>query len=97
MTQLLPFMYAALVFSVITFLFILLGRMLLNMEALYFYDFDIVTTVNCDYLIEIQDKIKERGKTGWKFEHTEEIQIEGAKSHLIMLVFVKTKNKIKFF
>ena len=95
--KLLPFMYAALVFSVVAFLFILLGRIFLNIDTIYFYDFDIVTTVNPDYLIEIQDAIKRRGEKGWKFEHKEEVRTKGAEAYLIMLVFVKTKNKIKFF
>lgn len=95
--SLIPYAYALLVFSVVTFLFIWLGRMLLNMDTVYYYDFDVVTTVNPDYLTEIQDSIKARGKDGWKFEHKEEMNIKGAESHLIMLVYVKTKNKIKIF
>lgn len=95
--QLLSFMYAALVFSVIIFLFILLGRIFLNVETIYFYDFETINTRDNDYLTKMTNKIKEKGELGWKYEELKKIQLQNTDFQIIFLIFVKTKNIIKLF
>jgi hypothetical protein len=95
--KLFPFMYATLVFTVVTFIFILLGRILLNVETIYFYDFETINTRDNDYLTKMTNKIKEKGELGWKYEELKKIQLQNTDFQIIFLIFVKTKNKIKFF
>jgi len=95
--NLLPYAYALLVFGIITFLFFLLGRMFLNVETIYEYDFEVIIEDNSDYGVDLQRFITERGKRGWKYERCERIKIERATASLLMLIFVKTKNRIRLF
>jgi hypothetical protein len=95
--KLVPFMYAALVFSVIAFLFILLGRIFLNVETIYFYEFEVCDTSYNKEFFQIEEKISERARNGWKYEGYKDMITKGTDSKYILLIFMKTKNKIKFF
>jgi hypothetical protein len=93
--QLLPFIYAALVFSIIAFLFVLLGRIFLNIETIYSYGFDVEVKKE-NYFFRIQEKITERGKNGWRYVRSEEYLERSTDRPMIMLIFEKTKNKVRF-
>lgn len=93
----LPYAYSLLVFAIVAFLFVLLGRIFLNVEIIYSYEFDIVLKGDAKYSDEVKQIIEERGKQGWKFERSEELYQHGQNSFQMMLIFVKSKNKIKLF
>jgi hypothetical protein len=94
-SQLLPFIYAALVFSVIAFLFVLLGRIFLNIDTIYNYGFEVLMKKD-NFLFQIEQKITERGKRGWRYVRSEEYLELGTSTPMILLLFEKTKNKVKF-
>jgi len=96
--NLLPYAYALLVFGVITFLFFVLGRMFLNVETIYDYDFETIQKdANGNYGVDLQQIITQRGKAGWKFERCETVNIYGASSSLILVIFLRTRNKMRLF
>ena len=91
-SNLLPFLYAALVFSVVSFLFVLLGRIFLNVETIYIYDMVIINKLPQDYYVEMKAIIKDKGLNGWKYDGCNMIN-----SQTMMLNFYKTRNKIRIF
>ncbi len=93
--KLLPFLYAGLIFSVLTFLFLVLWRIFMNVETFYVYEFEVVPTTAQHYVFLIEQKIVVRGKDGWKYEGKQIHEIEGIKN--VLLIFQKTKSKVRLF
>lgn len=94
--KLLPLMYAALVFSVIAFLFILLGRIFLNFDTIYTYVFEVIQKKG-NYYFLIEKSIINRGKTGWRYIRSEEYTEPNSDAPMVLLIFEKTRNRVKFF
>lgn len=99
--NILPYAYTLLVFSIVAFLFVLLGRIFLNVVTTYEYDFHRLIKDNSNpsnvYLNEITNLINKKGSEGWKFERIEEVNNLGNGSIVNILIFSKTRNKIKLF
>jgi hypothetical protein len=94
--NILPYAYALLVFGVIAFLFVLLGRIFLNMETIFIYEFETIpreTVNNITFVsfVKITEAIKNRGAQGWKLETIQ----QDNQTHV--LIFSKTKSKFKLF
>lgn len=98
MTELLPYFYGLLVFSVVAFLFILMGRIFMNAETQYFYKYEsLIKQDDKKYSSDLKFFIDDYGKDGWKFERVEDSMSFGAGAREVILIFVKTKTKIRLF
>lgn len=97
--DILPYAYALLVFAIVAFLFVLLGRIFLNIQTEYYYEFEVVTKDAADdsFAGKLVEIIEKRGKDGWRYERNENVLGYGVSKHLVLLIFVKSKNKIKLF
>src|SRR6478609_3493040 len=98
--ELLPYLYALLVFAIVAFLFILLGRIFLNVETTFEYNFHRVIKEDTEgnkYDQELVKIIEVKGKEGWKFERLLDMKQIGHGSTVQMIIFSKSKNKIKLF
>lgn len=94
--QLLPFIYAILVFSVVAFLFILLGRIFMNIETYYTYGYEVVLKKE-GFLNEVHKIITDRGQKGWRYVRSEEYLELGTDTPMVLLIFEKTVNKVRIF
>ena len=94
--ELLPYAYALLVFTIVAFLFVLLGRIFLNVNTIYTYEQEIIQKNHVDYLKNLNQILKDRGVNGWKLEKIEDYE-NTTYSHRVLLIFVKSKSKIKLF
>lgn len=94
--DILPYAYALLVFAIVAFLFILLGRIFLNVHTIYFYEQEFVQKNNAGYAENLNKILSERGAKGWKLERMEDYTSTTYDVRLL-LIFVKSKSKIKLF
>jgi endo-1,4-beta-D-glucanase Y len=94
--QLLPFFYAFLVFAIVAFLFILLGRIFLNAETVYYYEQDQVRKNDAYYIPNLMKILEDRGNGGWKLERIEPL-VTTTDYVTLLLIFVKTKTKFRLF
>ena len=97
--DILPYAYALLVFAIVAFLFVLLGRIFLNVHTEYYYEFETLTKDAADdtFASKLIKIIERRGKDGWRYERSEDVLGYGISKHLVLLIFIKSKNKIKLF
>lgn len=98
MTELLPYFYALLVFAVVAFLFILMGRIFMNAETIYFYRTErIIKKDDNNYSVDLTNMLIAMGREGWSFVSAEDSMSFGAGAREIILIFVKTKTKFRLF
>jgi hypothetical protein len=95
-TTILPYAYALLVFAIVAFLFILLGRIFLNVNIVYSYEQEILQKNHVDYSKTLDKLLNDRGAKGWKLERMEEFS-STTYDVRILLIFSKSKSKIKLF
>lgn len=94
--NILPYAYTFLVVSIVAFLFILLGRIFLNVETIFIYEYEKFQKNHINYLQTFKEIVKTRGENGWKLEKT--IEVYHSNNYIEeILIFVKTSNKIKLF
>lgn len=97
-TTVLPYAYALLVFAIVAFLFVLLGRIFLNVETTYEYNIHRVIKQDNDEFDNVLETIlREKGKEGWKFERLVETKSLGNNMSRQAIIFIKSKNRIKLF
>lgn len=96
--DILPYAYALLVFAIVAFLFVLLGRIFLNVSTTYEYNLHrVIKQDNDEYDNTLEKILQEKGKDGWKFERIEETKTLGNNMTRQVIIFSKSKNKIKLF
>ncbi len=64
-------------------------------RTVYQYDFDTIHKKDETYATYLMQLIQARGHNGWKYVSNQEIRIEGAKTSLILVTFVKTYYKFR--
>jgi hypothetical protein len=68
----------------------------MNIETTYFCEFDCILKKG-DYFSSIDRIINERGETGWRYIGKEEYLVDGTDTPMVLLMFQKSRNRIKFF
>ena len=96
--ELLPYLYALLVFAIVAFLFILLGRVFFNVITTYECNFHrVIKQDNDEFDNVLEEIVQVKGKEGWKFERLVETKTLGNNMSRQVIIFSKSKSKIKLF